>query len=89
VAATVDTCPCQGCQGLRDRYKKDPALLHFYARQLLLRAWAGSADDLEKAYQASHASWYKAARESGLRLVQGKARLVTKPQAELASGPPA
>jgi hypothetical protein len=89
VAATVDTCRCQGCQGLRERHKKDIVLLRFYAANLLKRGWAGVADDAEKRYQAGHASWYAAARESGLRLAQGMAQPVPNPQAELASGPPA
>ena len=66
----VDTCRCGGCQGLRERYRKDPALLRFYARQLLLRGWAGSTDDIERGYLASHSSWYRAQQEQGRRLAQ-------------------
>lgn len=61
----VDTCECVGCQGLRGRYKKDPALLHFYARNLLQRGWAGGVDDVEAAYMMAHAPWYKGAVERG------------------------
>ena len=83
----IDKCERLGCVGLRDRYKKDPTLLHFYARNLLLRGWAGSTDVLEKGYQAAHASWYKVAQESGQRMAQEMARREREVQDGEASTP--
>lgn len=63
-------CQCAGCAGLARRYKSDADLLAFYRRKLLQMGWAGKTDDVEKAYQHSHAPWAKAAQESGARLAQ-------------------
>ncbi len=51
------TCSCPACKALAARYKNDPALLKFYRAKLLIRGWAGSVDEVEKAYQKAHASW--------------------------------
>ena len=58
----------RGLCGLRQRYCKDPNLLQFYAERLLQRGWAGTTDDLEKAYLASHVGWYQAAQERGRKI---------------------
>lgn len=67
----IDTCDCQGCKGLADRYKGDPTLLAFYRRQLLLRGWAGQTDSVEQACMLAHAPWYKAAVERGRQTAIG------------------
>ena len=60
-----NACSCRGCQGLEKRYAKDQALLSYYKRQLLVRGWAGTIDDVEAAYMTAHASWYRSAVERG------------------------
>jgi hypothetical protein len=55
---------------LASRYQKDLVLLAFYRRRLLQRGWAGVTDDVEKAYQAAHAPWYKVLQEQGRRLAE-------------------
>lgn len=85
----VDTCRCQGCQGLRDRYRKDPVLLHFYARNLLKRGWAGGTDDVEKAYMAAHAPWYRTLQVRGAALARKHPLRRPKAVTEKASKPPA
>lgn len=81
MAITVETCLCQGCVGLRRRYKSDPQLLGFYYVQLLKRGWAGATDDVEKAYMASQATWYRSMQERGAELAsqypQPKRKAVT------------
>jgi hypothetical protein len=48
-------CRCSVCQSLADRYGSDPLLLGFIRRRLLQRGWAGSLDDVERAYLGPHA----------------------------------
>ena len=69
-----DDCKCAGCAGLAKRYKGDADLLAFYRRKLLQFGWAGNADDVEKAYQQSHAPWAKALQERGVLLGQEMAQ---------------
>jgi len=79
-------CRCADCQGLAARYKDDPQLLAFYRRNLLKKGWAGSTDEVEKAYQAAHAGWYRAAQKSGQRMAEEMARREREVQVGEASG---
>jgi len=38
---------------LEDRYRRDPILRDFYSRRLLKTGWAGTRDDIERAYAAA------------------------------------
>jgi hypothetical protein len=80
-------CKCAGCAGLAKRYKSDPDLLAFYRRRLLQNGWAGNADEVEKAYQMSHAAWARARHESGIRLQQAMAQRGEFPGVGEASAP--
>ena len=55
----MDGCQCDGCNGLRARYSKDPYMVGFVGAKLLQRGWAGNMDVVEKAYQDSHSSWHE------------------------------
>jgi hypothetical protein len=70
IRVKVETCKCDGCAGLRRRYGKDSQLLQFYAKNLLIRGWAGQTDDVEKAYMASHAPWYDAMIQRGKEMAE-------------------
>jgi hypothetical protein len=63
---------------LASRYKKDAVLLGFYRRRLLQRGWAGVTDDVEKAYLAAHAPWYRVLQEQGRRLAESFPDLPTR-----------
>jgi hypothetical protein len=82
-------CRCAGCEGLAARYGSDPDLLAFYQRQLLLRGWAGSIDDVEAAYMTAHAPWYRAAVERGRRSAARTGWGNRLPRVGEASGPKA
>ena len=61
----MSTCGCPGCEGLARRYGGDEELLVFYRGNLLIRGWAGVADELERAYQVAHAPWAQSAARVG------------------------
>ena len=82
-------CRCTGCEGLATRYADDPALLTFYQRQLLVRNWAGSIDDVEAAYMTAHAPWYRSAVERGRREAAERGWGNRLPPVGEASSPPA
>ena len=71
----AEHCTCAGCVGLAERFRDDPVLLTFYRANLLKRGWAGSIDDVERAYMLSHAPWYNnmVERASGRRIGMGQA----------------
>jgi hypothetical protein len=81
-----DSCQCAGCAGLAKRYKSDPDLLAFYRRRLLQKGWAGTTDEVERAYQQSHAPWARDAHEQGIRLQQAMAQRERFPLGGEASG---
>ena len=70
----AENCTCAGCVGLAERFRDDPVLLTFYRANLLKRGWAGSIDDVERAYMLSHAPWYNnmVERASGRRIGMGR-----------------
>jgi hypothetical protein len=53
---------------MRKEYRKDPDLLAFYAKKLLIRGWAKSMSDAERLYLSNHAEWYQASQERGRQL---------------------
>lgn len=70
----VQQCTCEGCAALRKEYGKDPDLLAFYAKKLLIRGWAGKLSETERLYLSNHSDWYKAAQESGRRAAANLSR---------------
>jgi hypothetical protein len=67
--AEVTKCPCEGCAAMRQEYGKDPDLLAFYSKRLLLRGWAGKVlSESERLYLSNHAPWYRSNQEKGRRL---------------------
>jgi hypothetical protein len=64
----VQQCTCDGCIALRKEYGRDPDLLAFYAKKLLIRGWAKSMSDAERLYLSNHSEWYQSAQEKGRKL---------------------
>jgi hypothetical protein len=66
--AEVTKCTCEGCAAMRREYGKDPDLLAFYTKRLLVRGWAKQLSESERLYLSNHSAWYQANQEKGRRL---------------------